>query len=73
MTRITNRVTRGLAPALVMATLGAVTGGTTHELRSPDELDAARSLPPHQLAAVAEGMRNHPRSWDCALKRRSAR
>ena len=32
-----------------MAVLGAATG----EARSPDELDAARSLPPHQLAAVA--------------------
>ena len=45
---MTNKITRSLAPALVMAVLGAATG----EARSPDELDAARSLPPHQLAAV---------------------
>jgi hypothetical protein len=28
-----------------------------HDLRSQDALDAARSLPPDQLAAVAEGLR----------------
>jgi hypothetical protein len=29
-----------------------------HDLRSQDELDAARSLPPDQLAAVAMGLRS---------------
>ena len=29
-----------------------------HDLRSQDALDAARSLPPEQLAAVAEGLRS---------------
>ena len=78
MTRTTNKITRSLAPALVMAALIAPTAGAyqdissqdmrdvaepsapasgRHDLRSQDALDAARSLPPDQLAAVAEGLR----------------
>jgi hypothetical protein len=77
MTRTTNKITRSLAPALVMAALIAPTAGAyqdissqdmrdvaepsapasgRHDLRSQDALDAARSLPPDQLAAVAEGL-----------------
>jgi hypothetical protein len=79
MTRTTNRITRSLAPALVMAALIAPTVGACqdissedmrdatepsapasgrHDLRSQDALDAARALPPDQLAAVAEGLRS---------------
>jgi hypothetical protein len=78
MTRTTNRITRSLAPALVMAALITPTAGAyqdissqdmrdvaepnapasgRHDLRSRDAIDAARSLPPDQLAAVAEGLR----------------
>ena len=78
MTRTTNKITRSMAPALVMAALIAPTAGAyqdissqdmrdvaepsapasgRHDLRSRDALDAARSLPPDQLAAVAEGLR----------------
>jgi hypothetical protein len=74
MTRTTNKITRSLAPALVMAALIAPTAGAyqdissqdmrdvanasgRHDLRSQDALDAARSLPPDQLAAVAKGLR----------------
>ena len=74
MTRTTNRITRSLAPALVMAALFVPTAGAyqdissldmhegaeasgRHDLRSQDALDAARSLPPDQLAAVAAGLR----------------
>jgi len=79
MTRTTNKITRSLAPALVMAALIAPTAGAyqdissqdmrdvaepsapasgRHDLRSQDALDAVRSLPPDQLAAVAEGLRS---------------
>ena len=81
MTRTTNKITRSLAPALVMAALIAPTAAAyqdisslsldmrdvaepsapasgRHDLRSQDALDAARSLPPDQLAAVAEGLRS---------------
>jgi hypothetical protein len=78
MTRTTSTITRGLAPALVMAALIAPNAGASqdmregaepsapascrHDLRSQDELDAARSLPPDQLAAVAEGLRSSSRA-----------
>jgi hypothetical protein len=78
MTRTTNKITRSLAPALVMAALIAPTAAAyqdissqdmrdvaepsapasgRHDLRSQDALDAACSLPPDQLAAVAERLR----------------
>jgi hypothetical protein len=90
MTRTTNKITRSLMPALVVAALSAptaaayqdissldmrdvaessapVSGG--HDLRWQDALDAARSLPPDQLVAVAEGLRpaRHDLRWQDAL------
>ena len=38
-----------------------------HDLRSQDALDAARSLPPDQLAAVAEGLRSGADGSDVGL------
>ena len=88
MTRTTNKITRSLAPALVMAALIAPTAGAyqdissqdmrdvaepsapasgRHDLRSQDALDAARSLPPDQLAAVAEGLRSGADGRDVGL------
>jgi hypothetical protein len=88
MTRTTNKITRSLAPALVMAALIAPTAGAyqdissqdmrdvaepsapasgRHDLRSQDALDAARSLPPDQLAAVAEGLRSGADGSDVGL------
>jgi hypothetical protein len=49
-----------------MAALSAHTAGTYQDLRTQDELDAARSLPPDQLGAVAEGLRSTPVSGACA-------
>ena len=87
MTR-TNKITRSLAPALVMAALIAPTAAAyqdissqdtpdvaepsapasgRHDLRSQDALDAARSLPPDQLAAVAEGLRSGTDGSDVGL------
>jgi hypothetical protein len=52
-------ITRSLAAALVMAALIAPPAeACRHDLRSQDALDAARSLPPDQLAAVAEALRS---------------
>jgi hypothetical protein len=88
MTRTTNKITRSLAPALVMAALIAPTAAAyqdissqdmrdvaepsapasgRHDLRSQDALDAARSLPPDQLAAVAEGLRSGADGSDVGL------
>ena len=88
MTRTTSKITRSLAPALVMAALIAPTAGAyqdissrdmregaeprapasgRHDLRSQDALDAARSLPPDQLAAVAEGLRSGADGRDVGL------
>ncbi len=88
MTRTTNKITRSLAPALVMAALIAPTAGAyqdissqdmrdvaepsapasgRHDLRSQDALDAARSLPPDQLAAVAECLRSGVEGSDVGL------
>jgi hypothetical protein len=77
-------ITRGLAPALVMAALIAPTAGAyqdissqdmrdvaeasgRRDLRSQDALDAARGLPPDQLAAVAEGLRSRADGSDGGL------
>ena len=88
MTGITSKITRSLAPVLVMAVLIAPTAGAyqaissqdvrdvaepsapasgRHDLRSQDALDAARSLPPDQLAAVAEGLRSGADGSDIGL------
>ena len=88
MTRTTSKITRSLAPALVMAALIAPTAGAyqdissldmregaepsapasgRHDLRSQDALDAARSLPPDQLAKVAEGLRSGADGSDVGL------
>jgi hypothetical protein len=88
ITRTTNKITRSLAPALVMAALIAPTAAAhedissldvrdvaepsaqasgRHDLRSQDALDAARSLPPDQLAAVAEGLRSDADGSDVGL------
>jgi hypothetical protein len=83
MTRTTNTITRSLAPALVIAALIAPAAGAyqdvrdvaepsapasgRHGLRSQDALDAARSLPCDQLAAVADGLRSGADGSDVGL------
>jgi hypothetical protein len=57
-----HRITRSTALGLSLAALAAPTAvGQQQDLRSQDALDAARSLPPEQLAAVSQGLRSSTR------------
>jgi hypothetical protein len=57
-----HRITRSMALGLALAALAAPTAaGQQQDLRSQDALDAARSLPPNQLAAVSQGLRSSTR------------
>jgi hypothetical protein len=58
MSRRTIRAVGTLAAVLLAATLAPSASLADHERRSQDALDAARSLPPEQLVAVAQGLRS---------------
>jgi hypothetical protein len=64
MSRKTNRTIGTLAAVLIAAT--PAPSLANDDLRSQDALDSARSLPPEQLVAVSEGLRQDEDALDAA-------